>query len=108
MLSAKDDPSFSDAIAAREVLYNLLALKAKDLRPRPSFQIGNLECLRPSAEMLTSLDVNPNAPEVDIPPFYDSRPFEAAVSQGHGRYAFTADNEVLYFMDKAEDDGCDI
>lgn len=105
MLSASDDPSFVDAVTAREVLYNLLALKAKDIRPRPSFRMGNLECFRPSAEMLTSIDINPNAPIAELPPFYDARPFEDAIQQGHGQWAFTADNEVLYYADKTGHDG---
>ena len=105
MLSAVDDPNFADAITTREILYNLLALKAKDIRPRPSFRIGVLDCFRPSAEMLTSVDINPNAPIVELPPFYDVRPFEDAVRQGHGQFAFTADNEVLYYADNAKQDG---
>jgi len=105
-LSTTGDKSFAAAIEAREVLYNLLALKAKDMRPRCSFRVGNLECFRPSAEMLTSLDVNPHAVVVDIPPLYDVLPFETALHQGHGEFAFTVDNKVLYFADATECDGC--
>lgn len=50
--------------------------------------------------MLTMVDVNPNAPAVQIPTFYDARPFEEAIAHGHGEVPFTADNEVLYFPDK--------
>jgi len=103
-LSAVGDPSFVDAIDARDVLYNLLALRTRDMRPRRSFVVGNLESIRPSAEMLTSLEVNANAVPVEIPPLYDAQPFETSVRHGHGKFAFTADNEVLYFADKA---GCD-
>ena len=100
-----DDPHFSDATEAREVLYNLLALKAKDMQPRRSFRIGDMECFRPTAEMLMSLKVNPYATRADIPPFYDTELFETAVRQGHGEFAFTADNEVLHFTDKADASG---
>jgi hypothetical protein len=100
------DPSFTDAIDARDVLYNLLALKTKDIRPRRSFLVGSLEGIRPSAEMLTPLDVNSNATEVEIPPLYDSEPFETALRHNNGKFAFTTDNEVLYFADKAGFDGC--
>jgi len=55
--------------------------------------------------MLTSTDVNPNAAEAEIPPFYDARPFEVAISHGHGEVALTTDNEVLYFVGKTGDDG---
>lgn len=89
---------------ARDVLYNLLALKASDMRPRRSFCVRNLESIHPSAEMLTSLDVNSNAAVVKIPPLYDAQPFETSLHQGHGKFTFTADNEVLYFADRA---GCD-
>ena len=105
-LSAVDDPSFSSAIAARDVLYGLLALKARDVRPRRSFHVMKLECLRPSAEMLASLEVNATAPVVAMPPFYDAEPFEAAIRQGNGQFSFTADNEVPYFRDKMESDRC--
>lgn len=104
-MSAVGDPSFIDAMDARDVLYNLLALRTRDMRPRPSFRVGNLDSIRPSAEMLTSLDVNPNATPVEIPPLYDAQPFETSLRQGHGKFAFTTDNEVLYFADKAGNDG---
>jgi len=91
---------------ARDVLYNLLALRTKDMRPRRSFRVGNSDSIRPSAEMLTSLDVNSNATPVEIPPLYDAQPFETSLRQGHGKFMFTADNEVLYFADKAGRDGC--
>ena len=107
-MSAVADPSFTDAMDARDVLYNLLALRARDMQPRRSFRVGNLESIRPSAEMLTSLDVNSSAVPVEIPPLYDAQAFETAVHHGHGKFAFTADNEVLYFADKAGCDGFDI
>src|ERR1700753_2222474 len=96
--------AFETAIDARDVLYNLLALKAKDIRPRRVFLVGNKESIRPSAEMLTAVDVNPAAPVVDIPPLYEQQPFETALRFGQGKFAFTEDNEVLYFADAA---GCD-
>lgn len=106
-LTAIGDPTFETAIQARDVLYNFLALKTKDMRPRRSFRLGNHECLRPSAEMLTSLEVNPDAHIVDIPPLYDAQPFETAIRQSQGQFAFTVDNEVFYFMDRAESNGFD-
>ena len=104
-LCARDDAHFTAATEAREVLYNLLALRARNILPRPSFCIGNLECFRPSAEMLTSVDINPGAEVTEIPPLYDAQPFLNAIYQGHGEYAFTTDNEVLFFKDKAEPNG---
>ena len=92
------DPSFTDAMDARDVLYNLLALPTRDMQPRRSFRVGNLESIRPSAEMLASLDINSNAAPVEIPPLCDAQPFETAVRQGHGKFAFTADNRVLYLQ----------
>ena len=92
------DPSFTDAMDARDVLYNPSALPTRDMQPRRSFRVGNLESIRPSAEMLTSLDINSNAAPVEIPPLYDAQPFETAVRQGHGKFAFTADNRVLYLQ----------
>lgn len=107
-LSASDDPNFTAAIVARDVLYNLLGLKAKDIHPLRSFHLGTVECFHPSTEMLTSVNVNPNAPVVDIPPFYDTQALEASIHQGHGEYSFTANNEVLYFTDKTGGDRCDV
>ena len=104
-VSAVSDPSFDTAVAAREVLYNFLALKAKDIRPRRSFRVGDLEAFRPTAAMLTAVNINTGATVVDIPPLYDAQPFEAALRHGHGEFAFTTDNEVLYFSDKAQVDG---
>ena len=105
-LSAVDDPSFSSAIVARDVLYGLLALKAKSVQPRRSFHVMKLECLRPPAEMLTSLEVNASVPVIAMPPFHDAKPFEVAIRQGNGQFSFTADNEDLYFRDSMESDGC--
>ena len=104
-MSAPNDPTFDAAITAREVLYNLLALKAKDIKPRRSFRIGSFDSFRPAAEMLTFTEVNPNATAAKLPPFYNARPFELAISHGHGEVAFTTDNEVLYFLDKTGHDG---
>ena len=41
-----------------------------------------------------------------MPPFYDAKPFEAAIRQGNDKFSFTADNEVLYFRDKMGSDWC--
>lgn len=99
------DKDFTDAIEAREVLYNLLALKAKDIQPQCSYRIGDIEGIQPSAEMLTSLDINPSAASVDIPNSYDAELIEVAIQHSHRKYAFTADNEVHYFRDTTGSDG---
>ena len=97
--------TFTDSMDARDVLYHLLALKAKDMRPRRAFTVGAQESIRPAAEMLTAVEVNPSAPVVDIPPLYEQEPFESALRHGQGKFAFTEDNEVLYFADTASSDG---
>ena len=99
-----DDLSFPAAIMARDVLYNLLGLKAKDICPLRSFCFRTVECFHLSTKMLTLVNINPNTPMVDIPPFYDAQVLEASIHQGHGKFSFTADNEVLYFADKTGGD----
>jgi len=95
-----EDPSFSAAIEASHVLYNFLALRAADVLPPTQFLAGEMQCFRPSAAMLTSREMVPNAVAADIPPFYDHKPFDAAIRAGHGKFAFSTDNEVLYFGDE--------
>lgn len=57
--------------------------------------------------MLTSLDTHPDATAVDFPPLYDEKPFKIAIEAGHGKYVFSSENEVLYFVDEIMPDGYD-
>ena len=102
-MTAVDEPFFSAAMQARQVLYNFLALRATGVLPPPQFFAGGVECYRPSAETLTSLEKAPDAIAVDIPPLYEQAPYEAAIRTSHGKFAFTADNEVLFFGDEMMD-----
>ena len=104
---ALDDASFTSAVAARDVLYNLLVLKVKNIQSRQVFRVRKSESFQPTAEMLTVVDVNPNAVEGEIPPFYNAQPFEVAIAHAHGEVAFTTDNKVLYFMDRTCEDRCE-
>ena len=51
------------------------------------------------------MDINANAIAVDISPLYDLQPFKTTINKVQGEFAFTADNEILYFVDGTEDDG---
>jgi hypothetical protein len=102
-----DEAFFSAAVEASDVLYNFLALRATDVLPCPKFLAGGMQCFRPSAEMLTSVEMAPDESAVDIPPLYDQKPFEAAIRAGHGNFMFSSDNEVLFFGDQPMANGCD-
>ncbi|KAF9779572.1 hypothetical protein BJ322DRAFT_1113370 [Thelephora terrestris] len=67
-VAAVGEPYFAAAIDATKVLYNFMALHSGDARPPPQFLVAGIECLRPSAVMLTSLETNPTAMAVEIPP----------------------------------------
>jgi hypothetical protein len=104
-LAAVDEPFFADAVDACQVLYNFLGMRASDVLPQPSFLAGPTRCFRPSATMLTSLETVPDAFAIDLPPLYDHKPLQAAIRAGHGKYTFSADNEVLFFGDEVTSDG---
>ena len=48
--------------------------------------------------MLTSVCLNPNTTVVNLPPFYDRSPFEAALHHTHRDFVFMKDNEVVYTL----------
>ena len=75
------------------------------MRPRRAMCIGDMECIRTCAETLTRLELNTSAIDAEIPPLYDAQPYETAIQKGHGEFAFTVDNGVLYFIDRQQDDG---
>lgn len=104
-ITGVDSPSFAEALKAHEILYHLLADKAIGALPPPRFLVGGTLCLRPSACMLTSLEISPNASPVEIPPSYDDTPYEAAIRAGHGKYIFSDENEVLFFNDEVNANG---
>ena len=85
-VSGVRDPLFAAALDAGNGVYNLMALQAQNVLPRRRFFVEHAECLRPSAGMLTSLETNPNATAVEIPPLTIPVRFEAAIQAGHGRY----------------------
>lgn len=105
-MSGVDEPFFAAALDGCEVLYNFMALRASDVLPPPQFLAGGEQCFRPSAEMLTSLEMVPDAAAVEVPPLYDQQPLQAALRAGHGQYVFSADNEVLFFGDELMGNGC--
>lgn len=94
-----------DAVDACQVLYNFLGMRVSEVLPQPRFLSGTVRCFRPSATMLTSLENVPDAIAVGVPPLYDRKPLDAAVRAGHGKYAFSSDNEVLFFGDEVASDG---
>lgn len=100
-----DEPMFSDTIEATRILYNFMAISAEDVLPQPEFFVGAARSFRPSASMLTSLETVPQATTVDIPPLYNHWALEAALQAGNGKYMFSPDNEVLFFMDQTSMDG---
>jgi hypothetical protein len=51
------------------------------------------------------LETMPDAVPVDVPPLYDQKPLQAAVRASHGKYTFSADNEVLFFGDEVTSNG---
>lgn len=104
-VAAVDEPLFTASLEAKEILYNFLAMRATDVLAPPPFRVGGVECFRPSAAMLTSLDISPDATAVEMPPLYDEAPFEAVLRASHGKYVFSADNEVLFFSDELMDNG---
>jgi hypothetical protein len=105
-VTAVDDPFFNAAIEASHVLYNFLALNGGDVLPQPSFRAEGMQCFRPSAPMLTSLETLPDATAVDMPALYDHQRISAALRAGHGKFTFSSDNEVLFLGDKVMGNGC--
>lgn len=82
--------------------------RVKDVLPPPKFLAAGTPCFRPSAMMLTSTETEVEITTVEIPPLYDQEPFHAAIQAGHGKYAFSTDNEVLFFGDEINAEGyCD-
>lgn len=104
-ITAIDEPKFAAAVRAADVLFKFLASHVADVLPPPLFRADDHPCLRPSANMLTSLETVPDATSVPIPPLYDRKPFDAAMRSGHGRFKFSSDNEVLFFGDEPIPDG---
>ena len=95
-----DESNFNNAVDASQVLYKSIVSKVDHALPPTRFLAGRTPCFRPSALMLTSLEMTPDAVAAVIPPLYNIDPFDAAIRAGHGRYASTSDNEVLYFRDE--------
>jgi hypothetical protein len=92
-------------VEASNVLYNFMALRASNVLPRSQFFAGESECFRPSATMLTTLDVFPEATSTEIPPLENVVAYEAALRAGHGKYVYSSQNEVLFFGDKEMPNG---
>lgn len=99
-MAAVDEPFFAAAIDASKVLFNFMALRVANVLRPPQFRAAGVECFRPSATMLTSVETVPDATPVEIPPLDNRSGFEAAVRASHGKYIFSSDNEVLFFGDK--------
>lgn len=99
-MAAVDEPFFAAANDASKVLFNFMALRVTNVLPPPRFRAAGVDCFRPSATMLTSLDTVPDAAPVDIPPLDNLSGFEAAIRAGHGKYVFSADNEILFCCDE--------
>jgi len=104
-VTAVDEPFFNAATDAARILYNFLALHATDVLSQPQFLTEGTPCFRPSATMLTSLEMAPDAPPVSLPPLYDQKPLQAALRAGHGKFCFSSDNEVLFFGDEVMPNG---
>jgi hypothetical protein len=104
-ISAIDEPFFAAAVEASKVLYNFMALRATNVLPRPQFLAGESECFRPSATMLTSIEMYPEATPTEIPPLEDNATYEAAIRASHGKFIFSPQNEVLFFGDKEMPNG---
>jgi hypothetical protein len=92
-------------VEASNVLYNFMALRASNVLPRPQFLAGDSECFRPSATMLTALEIFPDATTTEIPPLENIAVYEAAIRAGHGKFAFSTQNEVLFFGDRQMPNG---
>jgi len=94
-VTAVSKPTFTAAMEASRVLYNFLSLGVVDTLPQLEYLAGpGVQSFCPSASMLTSLDTVPEATATEIPPLYNHGPLEAALRGGHGKYVFSADNEV--------------
>lgn len=104
-ISACSDPSFADAMNARNVLCDFMARSVKDKHPPVLLEPGEVGFFNPSATMLTLLNLVPSATAVDIPPFDNYAAFQAAIQVGHGRFLFSSDNEVLIFEDEIKCNG---
>ena len=88
---------FASALEARRTVFDFMAMRATNVLAPPRFLVERLECFRPSATMLTSVETVPDAIATDIPPLENVELFEAAIDASHGKYIYSADNEVLVF-----------
>ena len=104
-ITAFGDPFWTTSLEASESLYNFMAENVQKVLPAQEFRTGEAKCLRPSAPMLTSLKIFPNATAVDFPPLENAAPFEAAIRAGHGKYIFSAENEILFMKDEQDATG---
>ena len=59
--SSLPEPFFSSVVEASEILYNLLAPSVTDVLPQPVFLTESTRCFRPSAMVLTSFEMLPDA-----------------------------------------------
>ena len=91
------DDLFASALEAHRTIFDFMAMRATNVLAAPRFMVEHLECFRPSATMLTSVETVPDAVATDIPPLENIELFEAAINAGHGKYIYSADNEVLVF-----------
>lgn len=101
-----DDPFFDAAMKASDTLYKFLGDGLQVVHPPHKFRVEGKTCFRPSAAMLTSLEMFPNAVAIDFSPGENRRPFIDAIDASDGQFVYSNDNEVLFVRDVRTSTGC--